>query len=102
MIIAVPKETAEHEKRVALAPDTVAKLVDKELNVQIEKGAGRAANYVDSAYEEAGAAIVNDRSELFTKADLLLSIQTPPENDLKKLREKAVLICFLEIFQNEE
>ncbi len=101
MIIAVPKETAEHEKRVALVPETVAKLVEKGLEVQVETDAGRASNYLDDAYREAGASIIENRDDLFSGADMLISIQTPPEDGLKKLDEGVILICFLWALQNE-
>jgi len=100
--ISVPKETAEHEKRVALVPETVTKLVDRGLDVQVEKDAGLASNYLDEAYRDAGATIVEKRSDLFSKANILISIQTPTDKDLQQLKEGAVLICFLWALQNEE
>ena len=102
VILGIPKEMAEREKRVALVPETVAKLADLGLTVQIEKGAGTASNYPDQAYQKAGATIQKDRHELFSSADILISIQTPPDEDLNKLSEKSILICFLWALQNEE
>lgn len=102
VIVGVPKETAELEKRVALIPETVAKLVDKGLEVQIEKDAGLASNYLDDSYREAGASIVDDRSQLFTSSDILISIQTPGQEDLGRLKEGSVLVCFLWALQNED
>lgn len=102
VIITIPKETAEHEKRVALVPDTVGKLVEKDLDIHIETDAGLASNYLDEAYREAGATIVESRNDLFTKTDVLISIQTPPAEDIDKLKEGAILICFLWALQNEE
>jgi NAD(P) transhydrogenase subunit alpha len=101
VIIAVPKETAEHEKRVALVPGTIGKLVEKGLDVQVETKAGLASNYLDEAYRDAGASIVEKRDDLFGAADMLISIQTPPDGDLQKLKEGAILICFLWALQNE-
>ncbi|MGK7369745.1 MAG: Re/Si-specific NAD(P)(+) transhydrogenase subunit alpha [Candidatus Halalkalibacterium sp. M3_1C_030] len=101
VIVGVPKETAELEKRVALVPETVAKLVDKGLEVQIEKDAGLASNYLDDSYREAGATIIEDRAKLFSDTDILIAIQTPPEEDLEKLKEGAILVCFLWALQNE-
>lgn len=101
VIIAVPKETAKHEKRVALVPETVAKLVEKGVEITIEENAGRASNYLDDAYREAGASIEPDHSAVFENADILISIQTPSDDDLKKLKEGAILICFLWALQNE-
>lgn len=102
MIIAVPKETGNLEKRVALIPETAKQLVDKDFEVWIEKDAGHASNFLDSAYEEAGAQIVFDRDKLFSEADLLLSILTPPEEDLEKLKKGSVLTCFLWALQNPD
>lgn len=101
VIVGVPKETAELEKRVALVPETVAKLVEKGLEVQVEKNAGLASNYLDDLYRKAGATIVENRSKLFSDADILIAIQTPPEVDLDKLKEGAILVCFLWALQNE-
>lgn len=102
VIVGVPKETEELEKRVALTPETVAKLIEKGLDVHIEKDAGLASNYLDASYKEAGAAIIKNRSELFSEADILIAIQTPPEEDLSRLKEGSVLICFLWALQNED
>lgn len=102
VIVAIPKETAELEKRVALVPETVSKLTDIGLEVVLEKDAGLASNYLDDAYQEAGATIKDDRTEIFASADLLISIQTPPAEDLKSLPEGSILICFLWALQNED
>lgn len=101
MIIAAIKETAEHEKRVALSPDVAGQLVKNEHEVWIETGAGLASNFPDSQYKEKGAKIVS-REEALSKADIALSVQTPPSDDLKKLRKNAVLISFLWALQNKE
>ena len=100
--VAVPKETAENEKRVSLTPETVSKLIEKGLKVSVEKDAGLASNYLDHSYEEAGATIVDKRADLFSEADILLSIQTPPKDDLDRLKEGAVLVCFLWALQNRD
>ncbi|MBN2731379.1 MAG: Re/Si-specific NAD(P)(+) transhydrogenase subunit alpha [Balneolaceae bacterium] len=102
MIIAIPKETAKHEKRVALVPGTVDKLVEKGLDVHIETDAGLASNYLDETYREAGASIAANHRDLFANADILISIQTPSTEDLDKLKDGAILICFLWALQNEE
>lgn len=100
--VAIPKETAEHESRVALIPETVKKLTELGLDVVVEKEAGLASNYLDDAYIDSGATIQDDRSELLKSADILISIQTPPSEDLNTLSEGTILICFLWALQNEE
>lgn len=102
MIIAVPKETAALEKRVALAPDSVKKLVDRGIDVQIEKDAGLAAHFSNETYKEAGGKVVENRSELFSKVDLILAVQAPQENDIQNMPEASVVICFLDPFQKGE
>lgn len=95
MIVGIPKETAEHERRVALVPETISKLVDEELEVWIQSDAGLDSNYLDKTYEQAGATICSSREKLFSNADILIGIQTPPEEDLNKMNPGSVLICFL-------
>ncbi len=102
MIIAIPKETAEREKRVALIPDTISKLVENGHDVWVESDAGKASSYLDESYQSAGAEIITDRAKLFGDSDILISIQTPPEEDLDQMKAESVLICFLWALQNEE
>jgi NAD(P) transhydrogenase subunit alpha len=102
VIVGIPKETAAHERRVALVPETVTKLIDKGLEVQIESGAGRPANYPDEAYQKVGATIANDRASLFSSADILICIQTPAHTDLNKMAAGSILIGLLWAQQNSE
>lgn len=100
VVVAIPKETAEHEQRVALVPETVQKLVDQGLEVWIESEAGRASNYLNASYEEAGATIISDTNSLYKEADLFISIQTPEKRHLRQMKSNAILICFLWALQN--
>ena len=102
MIIVIPKETAEREKRVALIPDTISKLVENGHDVWVQSDAGKASSYLNEAYRSAGAEIITDRAKLFGDADILISIQTPPEEDLDQMKTESILICLLWALQNEE
>jgi NAD(P) transhydrogenase subunit alpha len=77
MRIAVPRETAPREQRVALVPESCKKLVQAGYEVAVEAGAGVSAGAVDSAYEAAGAAIVADAPALIGSADLVLKVGPP-------------------------
>ena len=55
MRIGVPREVTTGERRVALAPDSVARLVKSGVEVAVERGAGVQANFPDELYEKAGA-----------------------------------------------
>src|SRR5690606_40108463 len=65
MRIVVPRETAAGERRVALVPETVGRLVEAGLEVGIEAGAGERAGYLDQAYADAGATIVPGAAALY-------------------------------------
>lgn len=57
MIIAVLKETADYERRVALTPPAAQKLTADGTKIKMEKGAGKAAGFADKEYENAGVEI---------------------------------------------
>ena len=59
MKVGVPREVVSGERRVALAPDTVARLVDRGLEVVVEAGAGTESGFADAAYTEAGAKVAD-------------------------------------------
>ncbi|RAM52852.1 MAG: Re/Si-specific NAD(P)(+) transhydrogenase subunit alpha [Hapalosiphonaceae cyanobacterium JJU2] len=100
MRIAVAKEIEVCERRVALVPDIVARLVKQGLEIWIEAGAGERAFFNDAAYEAAGATIIADTNKLWSEADILLKVSPPQEredgrSEIDLLKEGAVLISFL-------
>ena len=96
MKVAIPKETAAGERRVALVPDTATKLIAAGLQVSIQSGAGQAAYLTDSAYEAVGVTVVPDDAELLKDADAVLKVQPPEVADARLYRRGAVLISFLQ------
>jgi H+-translocating NAD(P) transhydrogenase subunit alpha len=99
MKVGVPKETAPGERRVALIPDSVRRLAEANVDVLVEKGAGDEAAALDSAYEEAGAAISGD---VYGDADLVAKVQRPSEQEIGRLREGQVLVAFLQPLTSPE
>jgi H+-translocating NAD(P) transhydrogenase subunit alpha len=85
MKVAVVKEDAPGERRVALVPETVPRLTAAGLEVLVEEGAGDAAWFPDSAYLAAGAAIAKT-DELYATADVILTVTRPDEAALARLR----------------
>src|SRR6266850_233796 len=77
MRIAVPKETAPGERRVALVPESCKKLIAAGYEISIEPGAGDAAGYADHEYREAGVAVQTDSASLLGAADLVLKVTAP-------------------------
>jgi proton-translocating NAD(P)+ transhydrogenase subunit alpha len=94
--VLVPKESAPGERRVAATPETVKKLKDAGLAVEVERGAGAAAGHSDRAYEEAGAAIVGDAGKAAAGADIVLRVQPPSDADIARLKKGSVLVCYLQ------
>ena len=97
MIVGVPKEIIPGERRVALVPDLVPKLVKAGLEVIVEPGAGREAGYLDELYAQKGARL---ESAVLEKADILLKVQPPTQEEVKKMKEGATLISFLQPYSN--
>jgi H+-translocating NAD(P) transhydrogenase subunit alpha len=91
MRIGVPRETAAGERRVALVPDIVEKLVPDGFEVVVEPGAGAAASFPDAAYEEAGARLAD-----WADTDLVAKVQKPSEEETARMRDGQVLIGFLQ------
>ncbi len=81
MIIGVPKEIMHDENRVAATPETVKKFVADGHTMLIERGAGAGAFFMDAAYEDAGAKIVDDVREIYNQADLILKVKEPLFNE---------------------
>jgi NAD(P) transhydrogenase subunit alpha len=100
MKIAVPRETAEGETRAALTPLIAGQLVASGNQVLIQAGAGEAAHFPDAAYAEAGATLVPDIAALYGKAELVLRVGRPSNEEIEMLRPKTVLIGTLGTLAN--
>jgi alanine dehydrogenase len=77
MRIGVPSEHGQIERRVALTPDAVARLLPLGVEVLVQAGAGVAAALPDGDYAEAGARIVPDGAALLAEADLVVMVTRP-------------------------
>ncbi|TVQ74143.1 MAG: Re/Si-specific NAD(P)(+) transhydrogenase subunit alpha [Balneolaceae bacterium] len=93
--IAVPKETADGETRVALTPPIVSKIVSDGLTVTVQKGAGLQATFTDADYEQAGAAVEADVDELYRHASVVLKVQKPTSGEIGMMPPGTTLISFL-------
>src|ERR687888_363239 len=98
MRVGVPKESAPGERRVALVPEVVSRLVSGGFEVLVEAGAGDAASFPDAAYEEAGAGVGSDP----WGADAVVKGQAPSAEEAARLREGQILIGFLQPLTDRE
>lgn len=99
--IAVVKETAPSERRVALDPDGVKRLLALGAQVLVETGAGAEAWFGDEAYAAAGAQLL-PRAELLAQADLVLEVGPPAEDVLAQLRAGQSYLGLLAPLTNPE
>ncbi len=105
MRIAVPRETAPREQRVALVPESCKKLVQAGYAVAVEAGAGDAARAADAAYRAAGAVVEADPAALLASADLLLKVGPPTlaetgRDEIRWLRPGAIYLGSLMPLRN--
>ncbi|VXB52758.1 NAD(P) transhydrogenase subunit alpha part 1 [Burkholderia sp. 8Y] len=99
MHIGVPAETRANEARVAATPETVKKLVAQGHRLSVQSGAGVPASYIDDAFAQAGADIV-DAATAFS-ADIVLKVQSPSAEELATMKLGTVLIGMLDPFNTE-
>ena len=87
MIIGIPKEIMQNEKRVAAIPETVTKFINDGATVLVEAGAGEGSYSMDYHYQEAGATIVQNVEEIYNNADVILKVKEPLFNEEKQCHE---------------
>jgi NAD(P) transhydrogenase subunit alpha len=93
--VAVPRERAPGEERVALVADSVKRLLAKGIVVTVETGAGAGAKVGDEEYVTAGAEVVPSRDALLAAADVVLKVRAPTLEEVAALREGSVLVALL-------
>lgn len=102
MQIVVPAETWENERRVALIPDSVKKLVRAGLSVSVESGLGKESGYSDADYEEAGAVVSGDRAALIGSGDIVLRVRKPAIDEVGQLKKGAIQVSYLDPYNEHE
>ena len=96
-LIAVPRETAPGEKRVATVPEVVEKLVKLGFRVAVESGAGEGANFSDEMYRASGAEIVTDA---WASGDIIFKVRAPTTDEVARMRAGQTLVSFIWPAQN--
>ncbi|WP_410010501.1 Re/Si-specific NAD(P)(+) transhydrogenase subunit alpha [Phyllobacterium zundukense] len=99
MRVAIPKETAPNETRVAATPETVKKLTALGFAVVVEAGAGVASRIPDGEFVAAGATI--GKAADIARADVVLKVRRPSSAELKAYKKGAVVIAMLDPYGND-
>ncbi|MGA2209958.1 MAG: Re/Si-specific NAD(P)(+) transhydrogenase subunit alpha [Acidimicrobiales bacterium] len=102
MHVAVPRESAPGERRVAAVPETVKRLQPSGIEVTIEAGAGEGALFDDALYADAGAAVAASKDALYADVDVVCKVQAPSLEEAALLPEGSNLICLLQPASNLE
>ena len=102
MRIGVPKEIKTLEHRVGLVPSSVKEMTSRGHEVTIETNAGKAINFSDKDYEEAGAKIAQTPEEIFESSDMIVKVKEPQPNEWKMLREDQILFTYLHLAADPE
>jgi NAD(P) transhydrogenase subunit alpha len=101
MKLAIPKERAAGEARVAASPETVKKLKALGLDVVVEAGAGAGARISDVQYRDAGAEIAADAQAALGAADIVLKVARPSADEIGLMKKGAILIAMLAPLANK-
>jgi NAD(P) transhydrogenase subunit alpha len=95
MKVGVARETAPGERRVALVPEALGRLTAAGLDILVERGAGSGAQIPDQAYVDAGATVVSTK-DLYAQSDVILRVQKPTGDEVKRLRSGQVVVGILQ------
>jgi NAD(P) transhydrogenase subunit alpha len=102
MRIAVPRESADGETRVAATPETIQKLVKSGNEVSVQSGAGERAGHPDGQFTEAGATIAADFAATVSGADAVVKVAKPTADEIGQLPEGAIVIAYLDPLTDDE
>jgi len=97
LTVGVPRERKEGEHRVAITPDGVRELVQHEVPVLVESGAGADCAITDAEYAAAGATVTTGAEQVWEQADLVCKVKEPQPEELGLLREGLVLFTYLHL-----
>jgi NAD(P) transhydrogenase subunit alpha len=98
--LGVVRETADNERRVALAPEVVKKLGGLGVDVTMEKGAGDGAFLPDEKFANDNLQLAHSAGEVLGKADLIFKVQAPTADEIAQMREGSMLVAAMNPTRN--
>ena len=97
MIIGVPKESKDHENRVALTPSGVAALSRNSHRVLLQRGAGLGSGFSDDDYASQGATIVDTAQDVYSSSDMVVKVKEPLGPEYEMMRPGLTLFAYLHL-----
>lgn len=101
MIIGIPKEIKEDERRVALLPVGAQILVRAGHQVLVQNGAGIGAGAADEEYAAVGAELVDTPEEIFARSEMIVKVKEPLAAELKMIRPGQVIFTYFHFAASE-
>jgi alanine dehydrogenase len=101
MLIGIPKEIKDNERRVGGTPGTVREMTRAGHKVMVQTGAGAGIDYADADYANAGAEIVADAPEIFSRAEMIVKVKEPQPVEYAMLRRDQILFTYLHLAADE-
>jgi len=98
--LAVPKEITPNETRIALEPGVAGKLAAMGVKVTMQKGAALGAHFSDEAFKD--VELVDDAAKLYADADVIFKVQPPTLDELKLIRDGAVIVGYMKPHKNAD
>ncbi len=102
MIIGVPREVKSNENRVALVPAGAEALSGAGHTVLIEAGAGEGSGFADEAYATAGATIISDPDEVWSRAEMIVKVKEPIACEWPRIRKDQLVFTYSHFAASEE
>ena len=102
MRIGVPKEIKAQESRVGLTPDSVKILTSNGHKVLVEKNSGFEAGFDNNQYENVGAKIVDQATDIYNDAEIIVKVKEPLNNEIAMIKENQVVFTYLHLAAAKE
>ena len=94
MIIGIPKELKDNEKRVSLTPYGAEELILSGHQVYIQRNAGTGSGFSNSDYEKVGAKILDTIDEIYLLSDIIVKVKEPQDSEIYLIREDQIIFTF--------
>ena len=102
MRIGVPKEIKPQENRIGLTPESVKTLISEGHEVLVENNGGFEAGFENDQYIKAGAKIVNNSSDIFNDAEIIVKVKEPQKVEVDMIRENQIVYTYLHLAAAKE
>ena len=101
-LVAIPNETSPTDRRTAMSPANIAKLVQSGVDALVEEGLGVGSGFSDDQYRQAGALVTKNHEEIFSGSDVVLRIHKPTTEEAELLKSGSIHVSHLDPFKEQE